>query len=196
MTVEEFCAAMESGEPVEGQSGLHQMFHFLAERAGRITAVLNRQVKPEKIRKIFFRLTGQARDDTFSMFPPFYTDCGVRIRVGKNVFINAGCCFQDQGGIEIGDGALIGHQVVIATLNHMFAPERRGGMTPAPVKIGKGVWIGSHATILPGVTVGDHAVVAAGAVVTKDVPAYAVVGGVPAKFLCDVRDKTDPPRAE
>ena len=183
MTVEEFCAAMESGEPVEGQSELHQMFHLLAVRARRIAAALNRQVKPEKIRKIFFRLTGQARDDTFSMFPPFYTDCGVRIRVGKNVFINAGCCFQDQGGIEIGDGCLIGHQVVLATLNHDLIPSRRAGMYPAPIKLGKNVWIGAHATVLAGVNVGDNAVIAAGAVVVKDVPANAVVCGVPAKVI-------------
>ena len=117
------------------------------------------------------------------MFPPFYTDCGKNIRVGKNVFINAGCCFQDQGGIEIGDGCLIGQQVVIATLNHAFEPERRNDMTPARVTLGKRVWVGAHATILPGVRIGDNAVVAAGAVVTKDVPANTVVAGVPAKVI-------------
>ena len=92
-----------------------------------------------------------------------------------------GCCFQDQGGIEIGDDVLIGHQVVIATLNHDLDPAKRGNMTPAPVKIGNKVWIGAHATVLPGVTVGEGAVIAAGAVVTKDVPANTVVAGVPAK---------------
>ena len=117
------------------------------------------------------------------MFPPFYTDFGKNIKLGKNVFINAGCCFQDQGGIELGDGCLIGHQVVIATLNHDMCPERRGGMLPKKVVLGKNVWVGAHATILPGVTIGDNAVIAAGAVVTKDVPANAVVGGVPAKVL-------------
>ena len=183
MTVEEFCAAMESGEPVEGQSELHQMFHLLAVRARRIAAALNRQVKPEKIRKIFFRLTGQARDDTFSMFPPFYTDFGRNIRIGKNVFINSGCCFQDQGGITIGDGTLIGHQVVLATLNHDLKVERRGSMNAASITIGKNVWIGAHVTVLAGVTIGDNAVVAAGAVVNKDVPADTVVAGVPAKII-------------
>ena len=94
-----------------------------------------------------------------------------------------GCKFQDQGGIFIDDGVLIGHNVVLATLNHAMQPERRGDMLPAPIHIGKRVWIGSNATVLPGVTIGDGAVVAAGAVVTKDVPANAVVGGVPAKAI-------------
>ena len=99
------------------------------------------------------------------------------------MFINSGCCFQDQGGIEIGDDCLIGHQVVIATLNHDPTPDRRKSMISAPVRIGRNVWIGSHATILPGVTVGDDAIIAAGAVVTKDVPAGTIAAGVPAKTI-------------
>ena len=122
-------------------------------------------------------------DESFSLFPPFYTDCGKNIHIGKQVFINMGCKFQDQGGIFIGDGTLIGHNVVLATLNHAMQPERRSDMLPAPIHIGKRVWISSNATVLPGVTIGDGAVVAAGAVVTKNVPANTVVGGVPAKAI-------------
>ena len=122
-------------------------------------------------------------DDTFTLFPPFHTDCGKNIAVGKNVFINSGCKFQDQGGIVIDDGALIGHNVVLATLNHSLAVRDRQDLIPGPIRIGKNAWIGSNVTILPGVTVGDGAVVAAGAVVTKDVPAYTVAGGVPARVL-------------
>ena len=122
-------------------------------------------------------------DKSFGLFPPIYSDFGKNIKIGKNVFINSGCCFQDQGGIELGDGCLIGHQVVIATLNHDLDPEKRGSMIPAAVKLGKNVWVGAHATILPGVTVGDNAVIAAGAVVTKDVPAYCVAAGVPARVI-------------
>ena len=91
-----------------------------------------------------------------------------------------GCKFQDQGGIFIGDGSLIGHNVVLATLNHAMSPEDRASMIPAPIRIGKRVWIGANATVLPGVTIGDGAIVAAGAVVTKDVPENIVVAGVPA----------------
>ena len=138
---------------------------------------------PEEIRNIFSELTGRQVDKTFGLFPPFYTDCGKNITVGKNVFINSGCKFQDQGGITIGDGTLIGHNVVLATLNHGIAPEERHDLFPAPIHIGKNVWIGANAVVLPGVAIGDHAVIAAGAVVTKDVPANAVVGGIPAKVI-------------
>ena len=102
---------------------------------------------------------------------------------GERVFINAGCCFQDQGGIYIGDDCLIGHQVVIATLNHDLDPAHRKDLLPKPVKLGNNVWVGAHATILAGVTVGDNAVIAAGAVVTKDIPANTVAAGVPAKVI-------------
>lgn len=120
------------------------------------------------------------------MFPPFYTDCGKNLHIGKNVFINSGCRFQDQGGITIGDGALIGHNVVMATLNHSEDPETRGNLHPAPIHIGRNVWIGASAAILPGVTIGDGAIVGAGSVVTRDVPENMIVTGVPARILRSV----------
>ena len=129
------------------------------------------------------RLTGRKVDESFKLFPPFFTDCGKNLRIGKNVFFNSGCKMQDQGGITIGDGTLVGHNVVIASLNHNMDPEKRANITPAPVVIGKNVWIGSNATICPGVTIGDGAVIGAGAVVVKDVPERTVVGGVPAKYI-------------
>lgn len=122
-------------------------------------------------------------DESFGVFPPFYTECGRNISIGKKVFINSGCHFQDWGGIYIGDGTLIGSQVVLATINHGRQPEERADNYPAPIHIGNRVWIGSHATILPGVTIGDGAIIAAGAVVTGAVEANTVVGGVPAKLL-------------
>jgi acetyltransferase-like isoleucine patch superfamily enzyme len=114
---------------------------------------------------------------------PFYTDFGKNITFGKDVFINSDCKVQDQGGIFIDDGALIGHGVVLATLNHDMVPEKRQQLHPAPIHIGKRVWIGANAVICAGVTIGDNAVVAAGAVVVKDVEPDTVVGGVPAKFI-------------
>ena len=97
------------------------------------------------------------------------------------------CHFQDQGGITIGDGVLIGGHVELATLNHEQTPAARGDMLPAPIHIGQRVWIGAHATILPGVTIGDNAIIAAGAVVNRDVPANVIVGGVPAKVLKPIK---------
>ena len=109
---------------------------------------------------------------------------GVITRVeGKNVFINACCHFQDQGGITLGDDCLIGHNVVFATLNHFIEPAERASMHPAPIVLGKKVWVGSNSTILQGVTIGDNSIIAAGSVVTKDVPANTIVGGVPARIL-------------
>lgn len=162
----------------------HRRMHEMSQRALRYTTEINGKYHdPDELRELFFELIGKEFDETFGLFPPFSTDYGMNISLGKRVFINSGCCFQDQGGIEIGDDVLIGQQVVIATLDHDLDPERRGNMIAAPVKIGNKVWIGAHATILKGVTVGDGAVIAAGAVVTKDVPANTIVAGVPAKAI-------------
>lgn len=146
---------------------------------------------PEELRELMGRLTGKKIDDTFRLFPPFYTDFGKNISIGKDVFINSGCHFQDQGGITIGDGTLIGHNVVLATINHDLDPRKNRQNHYAPITIGNHVWIGSNATILPGVNIGNWAVVAAGAVVKKDVPAYTAVGGVPAKVLKTIRNESD-----
>ncbi|MCC8043604.1 MAG: sugar O-acetyltransferase [Oscillospiraceae bacterium] len=147
------------------------------------TELNNQYHTPEEIREIFGRMIGKRVDDSFRLFPPFYTDFGKNIHIGKNVFINSGCHFQDQGGIEIGDGAFIGHNVVLATINHDLYPENNRKNHYAPIKIGSHVWIGSNATILQNVSIGEWAVVAAGTVVTKNVPPFTVVGGVPAKTI-------------
>ena len=184
MHLQDFLAYLNSGRSVSAGSAEHRYMCALSQEALRITAELNNAYHtPEELRVIFSRLTGRPTDDTFTLFPPFYTDCVKNLVIGKNVFINSGCKVQDQGGIEIGDGTLIGHNVVLATLNHALAPERRGDLIPRPIRIGKNVWIGSNAVILPGVTIGDGAVIAAGAAVTKDVPENSVVGGVPARVL-------------
>ncbi|WP_432404177.1 sugar O-acetyltransferase [Wukongibacter sp. M2B1] len=184
MDLHDFLAHLNRGETVEGDSEAHRMMHAVSQEALKLTSELNGQYHtPEKIRELFSKLIGRPVDETFSMFPPFYTDCGKNISVGKNVFINSGCRFQDQGGITIGDGVLIGHNVVLATLNHDIDPNKRSMMHPAPIVIGKNVWIGANATVVSDVTVGDGAIVAAGAVVTRDVPANVIVGGVPAKII-------------
>ncbi len=164
----------------------------LFQEAIRITMEINtRYHTPEELRELMSRLTGRKVDDTFRLFPPFYTDFGKNIIMGKDVFLNSGCHFQDQGVIRIGDGALIGHNVVIATINHDLDPRNGRRNHYAPVTIGDHVWIGSNAAILPGVTIGDWAVIAAGAVVTRDVEPYTVVGGVPAKVIKCVKDAGD-----
>nr|WP_178269827.1 sugar O-acetyltransferase [Phocaeicola coprocola] len=156
----------------------------MSNEARRITFELNNAYHtPEEVRNLLSRLFGKTVDESFRVFPPFYTDFGKNITVGKNVFINACCHFQDHGGVSLGDGCQIGHNVVFATLNHGLAPEDRQTTYPAPITLGKNVWVGSNSTILQGVTIGDNAVIAAGAVVTKDVPENTIVGGVPARII-------------
>ena len=184
MDIHDLLAHLNRGEAVEGGSELHQVMHNLSQEALKLTSELNGHYHtPEEIRELCSLLIGKPVDSTFAMFPPFYTDCGKNISVGKNVFINSGCRFQDQGGITIGDGALIGHNVVLATLNHDIDPRKRSTMHSAPIVIGKNVWLGANATVLPGVIIGDGAIIAAGAVVTKNVPPNVIVGGVPAKVI-------------
>ena len=184
MDLDQFLEHLNSGTPVQGGGEAHQFMHGVSQEALRITAQINTGYhEPAELRALFSQLIGAPVDESFGLFPPFYADCGKNIHIGKQVFINMGCKFQDQGGIYIGDGALIGHNVVLATLNHAKSPKDRGTMLPAPIHIGKHVWIGSNSTILPGVTIGDGAIVAAGAVVSKDVPENAIVGGVPATIL-------------
>lgn len=175
---------MNTGKPVVAGSPVHRKMHELSQEAIRITMEINNAYHShDEIVALMSELTGTRIHDSFGLFPPFYTDCGKNLHIGERVFINSGCKFQDQGGITIGDDVLIGHNCVIATLNHVADPDRRGDMVPAPVRIGNKVWIGANATILQGVTIGDGAIIAAGAVVCKDVPPRSVVGGVPARLI-------------
>lgn len=184
MELIDFLKHLNCGKTVIGNSEMHQFMHKVSNEAMKITAELNgRYHEPEEIRALFSELIENPVDQSFGLFPPFYTDCGKNITVGKNVFINSGCHFQDQGGITIGNGVLIGHNVVLATLNHDFSPKKRSTLHPAPIVIGENVWIGSNATVVPGVTIGNGSIIAAGAVVTKNVPENVVVGGVPAKII-------------
>jgi len=184
MDIEEFREYLKTGKEVEVGTEVFKMFHKLSQEAMQITADLNNKYHtPEEIIEIFSKLTDSEVDNSFGLFPPFYTDCGKNIKVGKNVFINACCKFQDQGGITIDDGSFIGHNVTIATINHNLLPEKRANMYPAPVKIGKKVWIGSDSTILPGVIIGDGAVIGAGSVVTKSIPSMAIAVGNPCKVI-------------
>lgn len=187
MTVEAFRQAMAAAQYIPSGSELHKAFHAFSQEALKITAELNgRYHAPEEVRRLMSELTASEIDESFGLFPPFHTDCGKNLKIGKRVFINAGCQFQDQGGIEIGDDVLIGPQTIIATLNHDPDPEKRGGMFPKPVRIAGKVWLGARVTICPGVTIGEGAIVGAGAVVTKDVPPRTVVAGVPAKVIKNV----------
>ena len=120
----------------------------------------------------------------------FNCDNGKNIHVGDHLIINYGCTILDVAEVTMGDWVMIGPHVLISTVNPPLSPRgRRNRLGIAkPVHIGDDVWIGGHATILPGVIIGDGAVVAAGAVVTKDVPPYTVVAGVPARVIKHVEN--------
>lgn len=113
---------------------------------------------------------------------PFICDFGNRVKFGKGVFINHSAILSASGGIEFEDGVMAAPGLRIATINHDMN-NRHTLYTYGKVTVKKNAWLGMNVTICPGVTIGQYAVVGAGAVVTKDVPDYAVVGGVPAKII-------------
>ena len=174
---------LNSGRSDELTAEMNQCILDTCQETLKKTMELNNQYHtPKEIIQIMSEITGEEIDESFNMFPPFYTDFGRNIHIGKHVFINSGCHFQDQGGIFIGNDVLIGHNVVLATINHDLNPFDRHNIYK-PIFIGNRVWIGSNAVITQGVHIGDGAVIAAGAVVNRDVAPNTVVGGVPAKFL-------------
>jgi acetyltransferase-like isoleucine patch superfamily enzyme len=178
----ELLDALSRGERIPGSSPHHAAMHAVSQAALRVTGDLNGGYhEPAEVRLLLSELWGESVAESVTVFPPFRTDFGRNTHVGQRVFINSGCVFQDQGGVFIGDDVLIGHNVVLATLNHDMDPARRADMIPAPIRIGQGAWLGSNVTVLPGVTIGAGAVVAAASVVTRDVQAGTVVVGSPAR---------------
>ena len=120
--------------------------------------------------------------DNVRILTPFICDFGNRVKFGKGVFLNHSAILSASGGIEFEDGVMVAPGVRIATINHDLN-NRHTIYTYGKVTIKKNAWLGMNVTVCPGVTIGRYAVVGAGAVVTKDVPDYAVVAGVPAKVI-------------
>ncbi|MFD1066853.1 DapH/DapD/GlmU-related protein [Oceanobacillus locisalsi] len=190
MELEKLLSKMAEEGVIHGGSEVNEAMVAVSDETRRLCAILNNGVYTnEEIREQVSRIIGQELDEGFSLFVPFTSDFGKNLTIGKNVFINSGCRFQDQGQIILGDESLIGHNVVFATINHDYNPSNRRTMYLKPIELKKRAWIGSNATILLGVTIGENSVVAAGSVVTKDVPPNTIVGGNPAKFLSNLEDK-------
>ena len=171
-----------SGVPVSMDDPDYGEIKSIITATKRLTQELNTHVcDPVIVRKYFRQNTRQAVGDDFNLNPPFYTDFGRNIRVGKRVFINFGCTFMDRGGITIGDDTFLAPHVQLITENHGIMPDRRRFLTSNSIVIGRNVWIGAGAIVLPGVTIGDNSVIGAGSVVTKDVESNTVAAGNPAR---------------
>ena len=188
--LERLLEIFESGNAIGGDPEVIDAMRAYIDENRRLLFKLNNEwhEDEEEITQLFRMITSRPVGEGVRVKPPFFTDFGKHISVGDNVFINSGCKFQDQGGISIGDMSLIGHNVVLATLDHGLDSERRSYLSPAPIRIGKNVWIGSNVTVTRGVTIGDNSVIAAGAVVTGDIPANVVAGGVPARVIKTIEE--------
>ena len=156
----------------------------LAEARRRAEALCGEfnEAAAEERGAVLERLLGAVGENVMVM-PRFACDYGFNIRLGSRVFINYNCVFLDCAPIEIGDDVLIGPAVQLYTAGHPLEAEaRRTGLEWArPIRIGRDVWIGGGAIVLPGVTIGEGSVVGAGSVVTRDVPPRTIVAGAPAR---------------
>jgi acetyltransferase-like isoleucine patch superfamily enzyme len=175
---------MQAGEPLRNNDPEYPKFAEAVARTIRLVTQMNASVQDvEGVRKQLSEIIGREIDATTTIFPPFYTNFGRFIKLGKNVFINHGCSFLDLCNITIEDEVMIGPKVNLITENHPLDPNDRKTVLLKPIVVKRNAWIGAAATILPGVTIGENAVVAAGAVVSRDVPANSIVAGVPAKVV-------------
>jgi acetyltransferase-like isoleucine patch superfamily enzyme len=139
------------------------------------------------LKSSFLRLCGANIGRRVVYYPLVWIAPGKNLILGDDVDLALGVILTTSGGVEIGDRTLVGYRAQIISANHVI-PEGRGnifgsGHDKAKVTIGRDVWIGANSIILPGVTIGNGAIVAGGSVVNKDIPPFAIVGGVPAKII-------------
>jgi acetyltransferase-like isoleucine patch superfamily enzyme len=175
---------MQAGEPLRNDDPEYPKFGEAVARAIRLVTEMNASVQDvEGVRKRLSEIIGKEIDASTTIFPPFYTNFGRFITLGKNVFINHACSFLDLCPITIEDDVMIGPKVNLITENHPLDPGNRKTVLLKPIVVKRNAWIGAAATILPGVTIGENAVVAAGAVVSRDVPPNSIVAGIPAKVI-------------
>ncbi len=123
--------------------------------------------------------------------PPFYCDYGNHIKVGKNFFCNYNCCILDVAQVTIGDNCLFAPNVAIYTAGHPIHPDSRNSLYEygIEVSIGNNCWIGGNVVIMPGVHIGDNCVIGAGSVVTKDIPAWSIAAGNPARVIRTITEE-------
>lgn len=147
---------------------------------------LGHRLRARKIRRFLCRRIFRVAGENINVEKSAFFGEGSKIEIGNNSGIGVDCWLQ--GEVIIGNNVMMGPEVLIFTQNHQFARIdipmiKQGHMSPRPVIIGDDVWIGARCILLPGVTIGKGAVLGAGAVVTKNVPDWAIVGGNPAKII-------------
>jgi acetyltransferase-like isoleucine patch superfamily enzyme len=174
-----------AGEVIAFDDPEYPQIYAIIRKAIRLTSQLNAMEVEDnaQINRVFSELINRPVDDSFFFIPPFYTDFGHNIRIGKNVFVNHACTFMDRGGITLEDKVLLGPKVNLITTNHLTEPGRRRDTISLPIVLKQGAWLGANVTVMPGVTIGENAIVGAGAVVTKNVAANTIVAGVPALMV-------------
>lgn len=150
------------------------------------------QIKPSQVDKrneILNQLFHQTIDDV-EIVQPFLCDYGYHIDIGKHVFINSYCYFMDCANVKIGNHVFMGPNCGLYTASHpLHKKERNEGLENAlPIVIEDHVWLGGNVTILQGVTIGEGSVIAAGSVVTHDIPAYVVAGGIPCEIIKKIEE--------
>ena len=144
----------------------------------------------EKRTQLLRRLFAEIGEDCY-IEPPLHANWGAHTHFGRNVYANFGLTLVDDGDIYVGDNVMFGPHVTLATAGHPVLPELRekGMQFNQPIRIGRNVWIGAGAIVLPGVTIGDGTVVGAGSVVTKDLPENVVAVGNPCRILREIGEK-------
>ncbi|MBE6922661.1 MAG: sugar O-acetyltransferase [Ruminococcaceae bacterium] len=161
------------------------------KRARILTQKLNTMDRSdfEGIQKVIQELL--QTEETLFINPPFYCDYGNHIKVGKNFFANYNCCILDVGKVTIGDNCLFAPNVSIYTAGHPIHPDARNSLYEygIDVTLGNNCWLGGNVIVMPGVNIGDNCVIGAGSVVTKDIPAWSIAAGNPARVIRKITEE-------
>ena len=145
----------------------------------------------EKRRKLLKTMLGSIGEECY-IEPPLCANWGGKnVYMGNHVYANFNLTLVDDGNIYIGDHTMIGPNVTLATTGHPVEPHLRmqAMQFSRDIHIGKNVWIGAGAIVLPGIAIGDNTIIGAGSVVTKDIPANKVAVGNPCRVLRDIEEK-------
>jgi len=158
-------------------------FRAMSERVLQATALTSRlNALPfddeEGKAELFEQLLGRPLPPGVTIYPPFFTDHGLRLDLGERVFVNQNCTFLDYAGIQLAERVMVAPRVTFITMGHpVDTDDRKVWLTGGPIDVEENVWIGAGATVLPGVTIGRDSVIAAGSVVADDVPPRSLVTG-------------------